>query len=467
MNENTSGAKAEEYQNILNGMNDFVWIIDLQGNIIDVNTRVIEILNYSLEDVKEMKVHDVDKNASEEDVLTLIKGLTKEKKQVFESIHLSRSGEEIPVEISSSLIDYRGKLSVLSIARNMSQRKEQQKKIRYMTFHDQLTDLYNRHYLEEEMQRLNTKRQHPISIIIADVNNLKIVNDTYGHQKGDQLLKNIAQIIKNSCREEEIIARIGGDEFIILLPQTSKNMAQDVVERIRKNLNETNFIDNIKLSAALGLSVKKKKEEKFDDIIKQAEDRMYKNKIKNKGVQGRNLLFSIMQILKEKSDEDEAHLQKVREYSLMLGEALSLSQHEIIILKIVSFYHDIGKIVISEKILNKKGKLNSDDWKIIKLHPELGAKLLAYTDKYKESGEIIRYHHEYWDGSGYPEGREADEIPLLSRILSIADAYDVMTRDRVYKKRMSKDEASEELNRCAGAQFDPDLVELFLELINN
>lgn len=467
MHEITSGAKAEEYQNILNGMNDSVWIIDLQGNIVDVNTRAIEILDYSLEDFKEMKVHEIDKNASEEDVLILIKGLTKDKKQVFESVHLSRSGEEIPVEISSSLIDYRGKLSVLSIARDMSQRKEQQKKIRHMTFHDQLTGLYNRHYLEEEMQRLNTKRQHPISIIIADVNNLKIVNDTYGHQKGDQLLKNIAQIIKDSCREEEIIARIGGDEFIILLPQTSKNIAQEILERIRKNLNETDFIDEIKMSAALGLSVKNKKEEKFDNIIKQAEDRMYKNKIKNKRVQGRNLLLSIMQTLKEKSDEDEAHLQKVREYSVMLAEALSLSQHEINKLKIASFYHDIGKIVIHEKILNKKEKLSSDDWKVIKLHSELGTKLLAYTDKYKESGEIIRYHHEYWDGSGYPEGRAADEIPLLSRILSIADAYDVMTRDRVYKKRMSKVEASEELNRCAGAQFDPDLVELFLELINN
>lgn len=334
-----------------------------------------------------------------------------------------------------------------------------------MTFHDQLTGLYNRHYLEEEIQRINTKRQLPISVIIADLNNLKKVNDNYGHQKGDQLLQKAAELIKTSCRDEEIIARMGGDEFIILLPQTSQAAAEIIKERIINNFKNHKLEEEIPLSIALGIASKNKESESFEAIITKAEEGMYINKLQSKSDQGRNILASIMENLQEKSDESSCHIEGVQKYSLMLAEKLELSKAEIDKLKMAAHYHDIGKIIIPEKTYNKAEKLSAKDWEKIKMHPDLGAKIISWTEMYEDLGEAIKYHHEKWDGSGYPAGIAGDNIPLFPRIISIADAFEVMISGRVYKKKMSLIEAVKELQRCAGTQFDPELVEIFIEII--
>ncbi|ADQ13615.1 diguanylate cyclase domain-containing protein [Halanaerobium hydrogeniformans] len=454
-----------EYKKLINGMNDTVWVIDLEGRIIEANNSAVELLGYTQEELKNMPLDNIDCQTSKNDILFLIKNLPEEKKQVFESVHLSREGEKIPVEISSSLITYKGELAVLSIARDIRRRKENEAKIKYMTFHDQLTGLYNRHYLEEEIQRINTKRQLPISVIIADLNNLKKVNDNYGHQKGDQLLQKAAELIKTSCRDEEIIARMGGDEFIILLPQTSQAAAEIIKERIINNFKNHKLEEEIPLSIALGIASKNKESESFEAIITKAEEGMYINKLQSKSDQGRNILASIMENLQEKSDESSCHIEGVQKYSLMLAEKLELSKAEIDKLKMAAHYHDIGKIIIPEKTYNKAEKLSAKDWEKIKMHPDLGAKIISWTEMYEDLGEAIKYHHEKWDGSGYPAGIAGDNIPLFPRIISIADAFEVMISGRVYKKKMSLIEAVKELQRCAGTQFDPELVEIFIEII--
>ena len=456
-----------EYKSLINGMNDTAWVIDFEGKIIEANNRAVELLGYNHQELKNMPVHKIAFEKSESEILSLIENLPKDGKQVFESIHLSKDGDKIPVEISSSLVSYKGEKVVLSIARDIKDRREKEEKIKYMTFHDQLTGLYNRHYLEEEMKRINTKRQLPISLIMADLNNLKDVNDNYGHQKGDQLLQKAAELINATCRQEDIIARMGGDEFLILLPQTNISAAEEIKDRLIMKLDDYKLDEEIPLSIALGIATKNKVVESFDDIIKKAEKSMYINKLQIKSDQGRNILASIMDNLKEKSDESSSHIENVQKYSLMLAEKIGLNNAEIDKLKIAAHYHDIGKIIIPEKIFTKQEKLSPEDWEIIKMHPSLGAKIVSWADMYEELGAAIKYHHERWDGSGYPAGLSGDNIPLLARIISIADAFEVMVSGRIYKKMLSLREAKKELQSCAGTQFDPDLVEVFIEILTD
>ena len=456
-----------EYKNLIDGMNDTAWVLDFEGRIIEINNSAVELLGYTQEELKNMHVYDIDCKTSKVDILSLIKNLPKDNKQVFESVHLNKDGKKIPVEISSSLISYKGERAVLSIARDIRKRKENEAKIKYMTFHDQLTGLYNRHYLEEEMERINSKRQLPISLIMTDLNNLKDVNDNYGHQKGDQLLQKSAELIKDSCRQEDIIARVGGDEFVVLLPQTSLAAAEEIKERIISNFDNCKLNEGISLSIAVGSATKRHQAESFNEVMKRAEQRMYINKLKCKSTEGRNILASIVQNLKEKSDESQKHLDGVKKYSLMLAKKIGLSEQEINKLKMAAYYHDIGKIIIPEKIFTKKEKLSLKDWEIVKMHPSLGDKIISWTEMYEDLGEAIKYHHEKWDGSGYPDGISGENIPLLARIISIADAFEVMISGRVYKESISVLEAKKELLRCAGTQFDPELVEVFTEILND
>jgi len=453
-----------EYEKLINGMNDTAWLINLDGEIIGVNDSAVELLGYSREEFKELTVCDIDKRASQDEVSSLIDKLPTEKKQLFESVHISKEGEEIPVEVSSSLINYDSDLTVLSVARDIRERKKLEEKMRYLSFHDQLTGLYNRHYLKEEMKRLNTVRQHPISIIILDLNNLKLVNDRHGHHKGDKLIKKTAELLKKSCRNEDFAARMGGDEFIILLPQTSKTDAENIAERITESFEEYNFQDEILFSAALGTAVKDNVKISFDKVITEAEESMYINKLEKKKSSGRNILSAVLMRLREKSDETESHLENVRAYCEMIADKMGFSRQNTEKLKVAAFYHDIGKIILPERLFEKK-ELSQADYQKIKMHSEVGSELLAYSDKFKDAAEAVKHHHECWDSSGYPDGLSGENIPLFSRIIFIADAFDAMTTKRSYKKRKTFEDAVDELKKNAGTQFDPYLVEIFIKAL--
>lgn len=336
-------------------------------------------------------------------------------------------------------------------------------KIRYLSFHDRLTDLYNRSFLEEEMNRLNNERQLPISIIMADLNGLKLVNDTYGHCVGDEMLQCAAEILRKACRKEDIVARWGGDEFVIFLPQTSREKALEVSDRIMDSCSEASIKD-VPLSMSLGVSTKENPGKKLSEILREAENSMYKHKL-TESRSGKNAIVNtLLKTLEEKSFETETHTRRMEKVAVQIGKRVGLSSSELSRLRLLITLHDIGKINIPEEILTREGTLTEDEWEIIKSHPETGFKIARATEEFAHVAEDIMAHHERWDGSGYPGGLKGEGIPFLARITSIADAYEVMINGRPYKRPLLMKEVLAEFKEGAGTQFDPELVKVFLEI---
>lgn len=369
------------------------------------------------------------------------------------------------LSLNFNQIKFKSGQSILVTAQDITAKKRNQNKINFLNYHDKLTGLYNRNYLEEEMKRLNSQRQLPISIIMGDVNGLKLVNDAFGHQKGNQLLKSISRIFKNACRKEDIIARWGGDEFVILLPKTSLENGRKISERIRNSCAEAD-INPIKLSIALGVAQKSNINQTYKDVLKEAEDRMYRNKIAGSESARNSVIKSLEKTLLEKSHETKEHSERLNSLAVKFAKKLSLSPSDLDTLKLLGKLHDIGKVSIPEKILKKKDTLTAKEYKIIKGHPESGYRIVKSIPELAPVAEDVLSHHERWDGDGYPQGLSGKKIPYITRILTIIDSYDVMTHQRAYKSAMSKDEALLEIKNCAGGQFDPDLAEKFIEMMN-
>jgi len=344
---------------------------------------------------------------------------------------------------------------------DITERRESEEKIKYLGFHDKLTGLYNRAFLEEEIKRVDTPRQQPISIIMGDLNNLKLINDTYGHQVGDRLIKSAAEMIEKSCREEDIIARWGGDEFVVLLPQTTVRESEVIIKRINQQIEQEE--GELAVSISLGTASKTDTDQDLMSVLSKAEDRMYKNKISSRKSARSNVLSAFLTSLKEKSSETEEHVQRMSKMAKRFGEKVGLSNSEHDRLYLLTQMHDIGKIAVSEEILNKPGKLNEEEWEIIKKHTETGFRITSNLEDFAHISHEILHHHERWDGSGYPESLAGEDIPLLSRMLTIIDSYDVMISGRPYKEAVTEKEAESELRFCAGSQFDPELVDKFIE----
>ncbi|MGD0153262.1 MAG: HD domain-containing phosphohydrolase [Thermacetogeniaceae bacterium] len=379
----------------------------------------------------------------------------------YETEFVNRRGEHRNVLVIVDIIPGTKK-SVESFL-DITERKQAEERLRQLSYHDVLTGLYNRSYFEEELLRLDVERQLPLSIIIGDVNGLKLVNDTLGHQKGDELLARAAAILKRNSRNEDIVCRWAGDEFAILLPQTEKETANNICERIRSACQATEG-EPVPISFSLGVATKESLATRTLLVIKEAEDAMYRDKL----LDSRSTRFSMINFFKralaEKSAETPEHCQRIVDIVTRIGGVLGLSAKEREELDILAALHDIGQVAIPKELLSKPYYLTEDEWKLIKRHPEIGEGIARLVPDLENVAEAILAHHEYWNGTGYPRGLKGEQIPLLSRILAIADAYDVMTNGRPYKKAISQKAAVEEIKMCAGTQFDPELVRLFVDI---
>jgi diguanylate cyclase (GGDEF)-like protein len=354
---------------------------------------------------------------------------------------------------------------VVVVARNITERKQEEDRLKYLGFHDGMTGLFNRSFFEEELKRLDAKRQLPLSIIIGDIDGLKLVNDTLGHRKGDQLIVKVAGIIKGVCRAEDIVCRWGGDEFAVLLPKTDPETAEKICDRIREACEKAKG-DPVPASVSLGGATKRDADQDIDDVLREAEDLMYWKKLDSN-----NTRFSVVTYLQrslaEKTRETVEHGQRAQALVLKMGDALKLSKTEREELSILAVLHDIGEIAIPEKILLKPCCLTSEEWQIMKEHPGIGNSIAKSVPNLTAIAEAILTHHERWDGTGYPGGLQGTRIPLPSRVLSVVDAYDAMISGRPYKKAISHREALEEIERCAGTQFEPALVDLFVRIVSD
>ncbi|MEC9485663.1 MAG: HD domain-containing phosphohydrolase [Candidatus Izemoplasma sp.] len=349
---------------------------------------------------------------------------------------------------------------------DINEQKKREKEILYLSYHDVLTGLYNRAYLEEEIKRLDTKRQLPFSLIMGDVNGLKLSNDVFGHDVGDTLLKTVAKSLQYLCRQEDIVGRWGGDEFVILLPQTNEEEVHIIMYRIIQyfeSLSTKDAIKGVTPSISLGYGVKKQTSDDIMDIMRIAETNMYKRKMLSKSSMHSKIITSMQKALQEKSSETQSHGNRLFDYLKGLAKQYGLSSDKRDDLELLCMLHDLGKIGIPDEILKKEGPLTDDEWREMKRHPEIGYRIAQASPELQNVAKYILSHHENYDGTGYPKGLKAHEIPLLSRMLAVADAYDAMTTQRPYNTIKSHEEAIQELKENAGTQFDPEIVDIFIE----
>lgn len=346
------------------------------------------------------------------------------------------------------------------------QMKKYNDEVIHLSYHDALTGLYNRRFFEEEVKRLDTQRNLPLSIVMGDVNGLKMANDIFGHEAGDMLLKTAAQIMKKCCRADDIIARWGGDEYIILLPKTTTEEAEKIARRIKTSLAETK-IYAIYGSISIGCGTKHFAHEDIQRVIEAAEEKMYLEKTLGSKKFNKQIIKEIMDTLITILPGAEDHFRRVSILSGKIGERLGLPEHELNKLKSAALLHDIGLIAIDRKILGKKGNFTENDMEKFRQCPVIGFRILNSSPDALELAEYVLSHQERWDGTGYPKGLKGEEIPFLSRIIALAKKYDQSRHGFMCNEKMSVNEAVKYIRDNSGILFDPKVVSAFIDVISN
>ena len=357
-----------------------------------------------------------------------------------------------------------GDIELVGASHDIQERKMAEEQILDILNHDQLTGIYNRRFYEEELKKIDKELNLPIALVMVDVNGLKLINDAFGHQTGDLLLQKIANILSKECNTDGIVSRIGGDEFILLLPRTDTEKVNKLIERISESIAGEKM-DNVIISVAIGFAVKHDIGNDMKEVFKEAEDDLYRHKISESSSMRSKTIALIMNSLFEKNKREMLHSQRVGELCEAIARNMNLAKHEVNQMKIAGLMHDIGKIGIQDAILNKKGKLDDDEWDQIKRHSEIGYRILSSVSEFSEIANYVLEHQERWDGKGYPNGLKGDRISIQARIIAVADSYDAMTSDRAYRRGLSGEEAISEIKKYSGTQFDPEIVKIFLDKV--
>lgn len=336
-------------------------------------------------------------------------------------------------------------------------------RMQYLIMYDSLTGVYNRGYCEIEMASLDKEDQLPISIILGDLNGLKLINDTFGHKKGDQILAKAADIMKSAV-PGYVTGRWGGDEFIVIMPRTDPGQAAVIMKQIKDMCREYKD-ENVPLDISLGTAAKERAGQSLEDVIETADNMLYRNKLAESRLIRNSILDYLKNMLLEKNIETEEHVLRMKEMAYLVARNMGLSSKDREDLATVAFMHDIGKISIPDHILKKPGKLTPEEWEIMKKHSAIGYRITMSSDEFAHISQSVLSHHERWDGKGYPQGLKGSDIPLLARIISIIDTYDTLTHARVYKEAASVENALAEIERCSGTQFDPAITGIFVQII--
>lgn len=465
--------KEEKLYATLKSVGDGVVSVNREGNVQFMNPAAQELSGWTMNEALDLPLSEIlclrNEYTGEYLSCTPADDVFRTESVVELSNHtvlISKDGTERPIEDTAAPIrDKSGSIvGCVIVFRDFSERKEKQKRIEYLSYHDQLTGLYNRRYFEDELKRLDTRKNLPISLIYADVNGLKTINDAFGHQTGDKLIQQAARVLKDECRSRYIISRTGGDEFIILLTKTDRDSAEQLVTRLRKKM-EKQSIMGIDISLSFGWDTKESEDESVWEALKNAEDSMYQKKILSSSSKRSAVIGSILDALHLMCPPEEAHSKRVGALCESIGKAYGLNVDELKELRLAGELHDIGKIAVDKAVLNKEKKLTESEWAHIKTHTETGFRILSTSREYYRIAEYVLAHHERWDGGGYPKGLKGEEINWKARIITVADAYDAMTSSRPYSEAVTREQAVEEIRANAGKQFDPDIAKVFIEKV--
>lgn len=437
----------ESLEAIIRQSADAILMIDESGHICFANPAAAEIFG-----------------RSQHDLIGQDFGFPVSANQTMELDLVCPGGKKRVIELKTVWIDWKNSHAYLASIRDITAQKERQRHMQMLSFHDQLTGLYNRAYFDENSKNWNTEDSLPLGLIVGDVDNLKLSNDTLGHQYGDRMLVSIVSVMQKVCRPQDIMIRYGGDEFIILVPRCTELQIRQMIRDIQSACANL-MTENVPSSISMGYAVKYHINQPLLHLLHQADRNMYGNKLACGRGRPNFYLLSLEDSLQKKDTVTSEHAVRVRETCFRFSVFLGLDMRTAKRCALVAALHDIGKIAIPSSILNKEGPLDDEEWEIMKHHPAIGCRMIKDLPGMNDVAEAILSHHERWDGKGYPRGIADSQIPLTARILSLVDAFDAMTHDRPYRKAMKNEKALNEILRCRGTQFDPRLSDEFIRFI--
>ncbi len=456
---------------ILDSTAEGIYGMDLQGKCTFINNSALRILGYEREDeflgkdIHPMIHHNHDNSTGKDlgdcTILAMIqqgRSAHAEDEQFYrmDGSSFAVAYYAFPQKRNDRVIG--GVVSFMDITK----RKQWEDEIAYLGSHDPLTGLYNRQFFETFYQSMNTQANYPIAVIFADINALKLTNDVFGHDAGDNLILKSAEILQRCCRSTDLIARIGGDEFAMLMPNTDEKEVEKLMQDIVEDFSSVR-VEAIQCSIALGYDIQTDGKKALKELMANAEDMMYIHKSTNRKNVHEEILNTLVQTLFDRCPKEEIHAKNVQKLCVKFARHLKLVPTEASRLERVALLHDVGKVSLDKELLHQ-GSLDEEDYEKIRQHPVVGFRILNLFDATLDLAPYVYSHHERWDGNGYPQGLSGTQIPPLARMIAIIEAY-----ERIVQRNGENalEAALCEIRMGAGTQFDPDLACDFIAMMQN